>query len=229
MENNRLKTLDEIAEAVAYIPYEPPIVAPQFGNQAFLLNQNEHLLASWKTKGKCPGGFATETFMKQVASPSTMLVRRRGSLIEHAIFLCSLFRGKNVNAFVALGEVKHRPYAWVLTIIHRSDLESYFGSNSGLIEEQWNKRNRALDLDSIEYKEDSETVLFRKQEFLKSKQVKEEAEFVKDHVVIHWDPLTGNWFTADEDGKVPFDVLTTIFNEKNQYFNVQLMLDPSQY
>ncbi|KAI8920524.1 hypothetical protein BC831DRAFT_478987 [Entophlyctis helioformis] len=77
-------------------------------------------LSAWYYKGN-PAAYATETFFGQVASPSSMLLVRAGSVLEHACLLCSLFLGRHMNAFVAIGEVKRRPYVWVVTISPRAN------------------------------------------------------------------------------------------------------------
>lgn len=106
-ESDGIERLDDLAKAVAAIPFEPTVLAPQWGTELILSDLSDKSessrLAQWLTMGK-PGQFATETFVGQIASPSTILVRRRASLIEHAILLCSLFRGQHVNAYVAIGE-----------------------------------------------------------------------------------------------------------------------------
>ena len=100
-----MEYLDDIARAVASIPFEQTRLAPQWGTQEVIADHGERVdyLASWLTAGK-PGTYATETFVSQIAQPSSVLIRRRGNLIEHALILCSTFRGRHVNAYVAIGE-----------------------------------------------------------------------------------------------------------------------------
>jgi hypothetical protein len=100
-----LEKLDDLANAVASIPFEQTGLSPQWGTQEVIADYGERVdyVAAWLTAGK-PGTYATETFICQTAQPSSVLIRRRGNLIEHALLLCSLFRGKHVNAYVAIGE-----------------------------------------------------------------------------------------------------------------------------
>jgi hypothetical protein len=101
------QTMNEIADAVSSIPYEHPVVIPQWPAQENIyfdtLPGQSHRLAAYKTQLP-PGSFATDTFFNQVSSPSAVIARRRGSVLEHAILLCSLFCGKGIDAYVAIGE-----------------------------------------------------------------------------------------------------------------------------
>nr|KAJ3418284.1 hypothetical protein HK105_000098 [Polyrhizophydium stewartii] len=170
-------------------------------------------LSAWYFKGN-PAAFATETFFGQVASPSSMLLARAGSLLEHACFLCSAFLGRQMNAFVAVGEVKRRPYVWVVTIASRSEL-------SDSLADAMRKERQIISKVKYYIDELETTVTFERQKFLKLQAITAAQQFKEKHLVLHWDPLTGVSFEIGRDSKFPFDRLDTLFNSHNVYFNVQ--------
>lgn len=51
-----------------------------------------------------------------VASPQTMAACGRGTVLDRALLLCSLFRGFHLNAWVCVGSDPKGPHFWVVTI-----------------------------------------------------------------------------------------------------------------
>ena len=62
-----------------------------------------------------PSAFPLPPYSDQVVSPATMLCRGWGSELEHAIFLCDLFLGLKLDAYVACGMRRGIPCFWVVT------------------------------------------------------------------------------------------------------------------
>jgi hypothetical protein len=78
--------------------------------------------------------------------------------------------------------------------------------------------------------------VFNHKDFSGYAPISENFHLFNENAIIHWDPLSGivltyscKYFRRREVEKLPFEVITTVFNEKNQYFNVQYTTDPSQY
>jgi hypothetical protein len=207
------KTMEEIADAVASIPFEQTMLRPQWGGNVVTYSPTQSI-SSWLMGSS--GDVATETLVGQVSSPSTIIVRRKASLIEHAILLCCFFRGIKVESYVAIGEVQHRPYAWVVSIFPFADQKRYLK----------HPHYKPAKIPSREKVVGYDDHYMKSTDFTRFEQVVEEAQFMSDHVVIHWDPLTGTPFNSKN---APFDLLHTLFNESNQYFNVQSTIRPSQY
>lgn len=193
-------------------------IAPQWGDESIIAETMSKAdnLCQWLTEGSI-GTYATETFMTQVATPSSVLIRRRGTLIEHALLLCSFFRGLHVNAYVAIGEVKSRPYVWVVTIMPRNMLHNHLSPEHPMITSKPIKDPPT----TIEFVEEKTTHVFNLKDFLKHEAVQSEINFKNNFSVLHWDPLSGACFDSRQSSKVPFDILNTLFNEKNIWFNVQ--------
>ncbi|KAJ3369566.1 hypothetical protein HDU91_007073 [Kappamyces sp. JEL0680] len=215
---NGLERLDDIAKAVANIPYEQTRLAPQWGTQAIISDQSDapDYLAKWLTFGK-PGSAATETFVGQIGSPSSTLIKRKGNLIEHALLLCSFFRGQHINAYVAIGQAKKRPFTWVVTVIPRSQLHNFLNAGHPALSAQ----SLAALPDEVEHQDTNGDYTFVQTNFLKCQTVRQEMAFKKKYSVIHWSVLSGHSYEMLDHQNVPFDVLSTIFNEKNMWFNVQ--------
>ncbi|KAI9309973.1 hypothetical protein DFJ73DRAFT_968909 [Zopfochytrium polystomum] len=153
---------------------------------------------------------ATECFFGMMNCPQTMIMRRSGSLMEHAILLCGLLLGLGLQAYVAVGKVKRRPYVWVVTITPKTSTHateavddfapctiSYFASDN-----------------------DPPVVFFRS----KFKHF-EEARAIQDvnnrYRIIHWDPLTGSCFNSPRQPGYFFERIETLFNHQNLFFNIQ--------
>ena len=119
--DKRFSTPKDAALAVSRIPYQLGVLAPSEATSRLisqsLSNYDESILkkankadefshvAGWHTR-HTPTVYATENFYSPIASPQTMLLRRSGSLIEHAILLCGLFLGMGYQSYVAIGKGK---------------------------------------------------------------------------------------------------------------------------
>ncbi|KAI8894187.1 hypothetical protein BC833DRAFT_605800 [Globomyces pollinis-pini] len=214
----KLNTLPKMAEAVAHIPYQMPHVYSQASDSEYMNDIHPYdskSLAGWIQTGY-PGSFATETFMGPIGSPSTVVSRRGAGLVEHANLLCSLFRGKSINAFVALGEVKYRPYAWVVTIIPRSEITKHSQNDQSFMENQfYHTREQYL---KLKYNDRETDFVYQQNKFAKLNSIQLVNRFNEKYSILHWDPLSGLYYTADE---CPYDVLNTLYYNQNIYFNVQ--------
>ncbi|KAJ2992659.1 hypothetical protein HDV02_002944 [Globomyces sp. JEL0801] len=214
----KLNTLPKMAEAVAHIPYQMPHVYSQASDSEYMNDIHPYdskSLAGWIQTGY-PGSFATETFMGPIGSPSTVVSRRGAGLVEHANLLCSLFRGKSINAFVALGEVKYRPYAWVVTIIPRSEITKHSQNDQSFMENQfYHTREQYL---KLKYNDRETDFVYQQNKFAKLNSIQLVNRFNEKYSILHWDPLSGLYYTADE---CPYDVLNTLYHNQNIYFNVQ--------
>jgi hypothetical protein len=85
-------------------------------------------VAAW-TIAASPPDFLSENFFAQISSPSCMISRREGSILEHAMALCSLLLGKGENAYVAIGNVKKRCYVWVIVFKSRQEMNGLMRKN----------------------------------------------------------------------------------------------------
>ncbi|KAJ3089809.1 hypothetical protein HDU96_003632, partial [Phlyctochytrium bullatum] len=145
---------------------------------------------------------ATENFYAQICSPQTMLLSRRGSLIEHAILLCGLFLGMGYQAYVAIGKI---------TINRVEDPDE----------------QDALDEFStpstIEFEPTGggKPITFRRGDFKKIKEAMEAKESNQRFRVVHWDAITGMTFDDPSTKGFFFERLETLFNHQNIFFNVQ--------
>ncbi|KAJ3108067.1 hypothetical protein HDU97_002302 [Phlyctochytrium planicorne] len=224
MHDEYIITPQDAAVAVARIPYQLPTV-PRSEHSRRLLSlhlssaEEEKItdgelsdsiaVAGWPLKN-APHGIATENFYAQISSPQTMLLSKRGSLIEHAILLCNLLLGMGFQSYVAIGKVKRRPYVWVVTINNVTD------------------RDESQPLDdfapcNITYEAggDNTSVVFQRRNFKKIKEAMDAQEANKKYKVVHWDPLTGMAFDHPSRKGFLFDRLETLFNHQNVFYNVQ--------
>jgi hypothetical protein len=211
--SSEFRTMEEAASAVANIPFEQTLLSPQWGGNTLKYSSLDSI-STWMMGNT--GDVATETLVGQVASPSTILVRRKASLIEHAILLCCFFRGMKIESYVAVGEVQHRPYAWVVSMFPFSE------QATRLRTPKFKPSERFSSSQFVQYGEHC----FEARDFSKYNQLVEESQSAKESLLLHWDPLTGTPFSSES---VPFDVLHTLFDETNQYFNVNPTVRPNQY
>ena len=119
--NPEIQTAKDAAIAVSRIPYDFNIVARSEKTLALMKQHlssiDEEKAIKWDANtgiqiSKCllrnsPHLLATDNYFAQVASPQTMILKKCGSLLEHAILLCGLLLGKGINSFVALGTSKY--------------------------------------------------------------------------------------------------------------------------
>ncbi|KAJ1554910.1 hypothetical protein HK405_003744, partial [Cladochytrium tenue] len=134
---------------------------------------------------------AAETLGAPVAQPASVLLRRGGSLLEHALLLCDLLLGLGLQAYVAIGKVMQRPYAWVVTITPRTGARdadtdaaadaflpcriSYYSSVPPI------GGGAAADLDP--------PVIFLRHQFQQLARLRRAQETCLARRIVHWDPL----------------------------------------
>lgn len=199
-----MKSLGDIAIAVAQIPFKTWVI-PSSGSLKIENNNDEeaHLYSrghSGHSGGAGAGnpGNMTNSFHAPITSTSSMILNRRGTLMEHAILLCGLFLGRGVNAYVAVGWAKSRPFVWVVTIDHTS----YTLSN------REEKEEHILEFTQLKYQYESDydfyegagRALSLDQEKFASrssmKKAKKDRSMIK---VIHWDVMSGSCFSRSDD------------------------------
>lgn len=146
-------------------------------------------------------------------------LNRKGTLLEHAILLCGLFLGRGVNAYVAIGKTKSRPYCWVVTI------EPNTTTTSTNREER--TPEQFLEFPLLKYQFDFETeftdgpgnILSLDKE--KFKNSASEENYQPALKVIHWDVMSGSCFSRNDEKVGIFERIETLFNHERLYFNVQ--------
>lgn len=162
-------------------------------------------------------GSRVVNFQEPVHSFSTMLLTRRGNLLEHATFLCSLFLSKGINAYVAIGKVKSKPYAWVVTIEP---------NNSPVFRED--NEESIIEFPHLQYRSGDDlrfsegiTLCFEKSAFSKHStfnSTQRDRELLK---VVHWDSISGSCFSRVDESGFIFERVETLFNHEHLFFNVQ--------
>ncbi|KAJ3211817.1 hypothetical protein HDU82_004805 [Entophlyctis luteolus] len=140
---------------------------------------------------------ATHNFFGQVASPQTMLLRRKGTQLEHAILLCNLLIGLNMPSFIAIGKgdmlcsyqftdkslstVKRRPYVWVVSILKSNHPDYCTTSNDFDDFSPYTITYEGMDQDSV---------VFHRKNFRQMSDSAKRQNKNKELTVIHWDPVT---------------------------------------
>ncbi|KAI8915769.1 hypothetical protein EDD86DRAFT_3982 [Gorgonomyces haynaldii] len=181
-----LNNMLEIASAVADIPY----LGPRVNHTMHERFHGSTLISSWNTKGVV-GSYVSETFYEPIGSPATMIGRRYGSLQEHAILLCSLFKGLGVKAYVTVGEIKRRRYIWVTTITEREKATELIGLDVSPA-----KENELYQQTQFYDDHGGEPVTFDGFGFKKKDTVQSNAQFRRVYDVLQWDPISGNCFDS---------------------------------
>ncbi|KAJ3187590.1 hypothetical protein HK101_009343 [Irineochytrium annulatum] len=193
MHDTRLFTPQDAAMAVSRIPYIIPIVPRSTATKRLMalhmsaaeekvvdnsLMTDSTAIAGWMLCQN-PHSVATENFYGQISSPQTMLLSRRGSLIEHSLLLCGLLLGMGFKAYVAIGKVKRRPYVWVVTI-----------NPITVREDTGNFDEFAPCKISYYYSDENPSVEFQRSEFANLRDAIKAQEANKRFKVVHWDALT---------------------------------------
>ncbi|KAI8616421.1 hypothetical protein BC830DRAFT_201968 [Chytriomyces sp. MP71] len=221
-----IQTPTEAATEVARIPYYCSITDRSRQTEeliSFLLNdkQEETLiradqsmekrtLCGWNNQYSWTVA-ATYNLYAQVSTPHTMIIQRRGTLLEHAVFLCNLLLGIGIPSFVALGKVKQRPYAWVVTIIHpeqdlfseREDVDMF--------------RSCTISYSNV----DGEQIGYQRSQFRQAVAAARAQEGNRTVQVIHWDPVTGMNFSKPSQLGFNFERVEVVFDASNIFYNVQ--------
>ncbi|KAI9204569.1 uncharacterized protein BJ171DRAFT_504703 [Polychytrium aggregatum] len=209
------------ARAVAAIPYEsrrvPSSPVSQSYQSLLSIAETENLdrsepppwnsIAGWRTQLNAPA-MACLNIHERINSPSTMIIRKRGNLMEHAVLLCGLLIGMGKNAFVALGKAKKRPYAYVVTI-------------DPAPREDWVARNDSL-RGTIRYKiNENESVTFDRSKLHYRAAASEIRSANMDLDIRFYDPITGHIHTDVTAKDFGMQRIETLFNHENIYFNIQ--------
>ncbi|KAJ3411147.1 hypothetical protein HDV05_002661 [Chytridiales sp. JEL 0842] len=118
MHDQRISSPKEAAIAVANIPYHHGIVhvsdtTKRLISQHLSAAEEDSVASNGTSDSLSVAGWplmhspfmeATENFYAQVSSPQTMLIKRKGTLMEHAVLLCGLLLGMGVQAYIAIGK-----------------------------------------------------------------------------------------------------------------------------
>ena len=204
----RTETHLQICAAVSTIPFKTRDVPPSEVTKHlnFIHQRRENSLgfdalsssyvAAWKVKAN-PPDLISENFHTQFSSPSAMLARREGSLMEHAMLLCSLLLGIGANAYVAIGNIKRRCYIWVIVIYSKREQDKVI------------KRSHFADTGSDEskisqfdqYTQGSNTgkQTFHRQQFERFKLVNDIKTKNNDFIITHYDAASGIDFHVMKD------------------------------
>ncbi|KAI8846663.1 hypothetical protein BC829DRAFT_261294 [Chytridium lagenaria] len=195
MHDECIVTPQQAAVAVARIPYQLPVVPHTEASRRLIslhvsAEEEERIgegeitdsaaTAGWPLR-YAPHGLATENLFAQIAAPQTMLLARRGSLMEHAILLCGLMLGMGFQSYVAIGKVKRRPYVWVVTV------NPVFDRDVSQPVDEFVPCNITFESTNNAHP----PIVFRRTEFKKIKEAMEAQEVNKKFKIVHWDPLTG--------------------------------------
>jgi hypothetical protein len=134
----------------------------------------------------------------------TLIARGYGSLMDHAVLLCSLFLGAGLNSFVATGQRQGKHHVWVVTFDGpQNDAESQYKeydlvckkecASMGVVFEQFANRESLAQITSQN----------------------------KILNCTHWDVLCGTTWKSYAEIDFPFERLVTLFNHDNIWLNIQ--------
>ncbi|KAJ3267309.1 hypothetical protein HDU77_000022 [Chytriomyces hyalinus] len=222
-----IKTPIDAAVEVARIPYYPSMVGrSRETDQLISLNLSDkeeeslvlsdqsveaQTLAGWHAQ--YPWGLAaTHNFYGHVASPQTMLLQRRGTLLEHAILLCNLLLGMGLPSYVAIGRVKQRPYTWVVTLLK---------PDHALFTEKQQIDEFEPSVISFANNPDGPPVEYARLQFRQIQDSSQRQSKNKSIQSIHWDPVTGANYSNNESQAFQFESVHVLFNDKNIHYNIQ--------
>lgn len=218
--------MDDLCKSLSTIPFKSKIVpVSDLTSQLRAAHVTRDIptgfdsLASNQVAAWClaasPPDFLSENFFPQMSSPSCMIARREGTLLEHAIAFCSILLGMEENAYVAIGNVKKRCYIWV--IILKPKVES-----SQLTQEHISSEKFEMDQNSTyTYGSSESRQSFRVEDFTIFSKTESIRKFNDSTVVLHYDIATGNHFQYVPEKKFPFDRISTLFNNRNIWYNIQ--------
>lgn len=149
-------------------------------------------VASWKVKAN-PAEMISESFYAQFASPSAMISRREGTLMEHAMAFCSMLLGIGVNAYVAIGRIKKRRYIWVI-VIHVKKIDEQEKRKTRYADTDEDVAVDLSQLDFVSYESAGKKYVFKKKRFALLSLVDEVNAKNSKLVVTHYDIATGKAF-----------------------------------
>ncbi|KAI9188925.1 Centrosomal protein of 76 kDa [Blastocladiella emersonii ATCC 22665] len=148
-----------------------------------------------------------ESRFTQIATPATVVARGFGSLMDHAILLCSLFLGMGSDAFVAIGNAQGKHHVWVVTM----DRQPHYPGEPAhdpvppplYVRRMSSSGGLDRDLFLWRGKLDEITAGNAKLE------------------VKHWDLVSGNSWSSPHEAGFSFERLFSLVNQSNVWLNVQ--------
>ncbi|ORY66769.1 hypothetical protein LY90DRAFT_667933 [Neocallimastix californiae] len=205
------KTKEEIARFVSLIPSSTDILPISDESRNILSSfsainisklyyyiPNESSAIQFYSTSITP--YNTDSFFRQFNSPNTILFKKRASLFEHCMILCDLFLGIGLDAYVAIGKLKHRQYMWVIVI-----------DNSGGTSQSEVKLKLFL----------KNNKLYNVTKFANYNNLLEEYKYRCKVKVTHWNAMTGQSFVDGDENKFQCKNIVSLFNHKNIFFNIQ--------
>ncbi|KAJ3096132.1 hypothetical protein HK100_005640, partial [Physocladia obscura] len=115
-----------------------------------------------------------------------MIIRKRGSQLEHAVLLCGLLLGMGISSFVAIGKVKRRPYVWVISIMEQDN--DFLASESTFDTEDFDDFSPI----QISYSntDGGPPLVFHRRKFRQLSEAVARQARNRTLQVVHWDPVT---------------------------------------
>ncbi|KNE70630.1 hypothetical protein AMAG_15386 [Allomyces macrogynus ATCC 38327] len=205
-------TRHDLARFVAQIPFYAPWtpfsetthrqLAKLSAKVANLLHHSTQPLAN----GYGEPVICAESRSSQIATPASMVARGFGSLMEHAILLCSLFLGHGSDAFVAVGTHHGMHRVWVVTVDRMAaDDDHHRGLDDAAPLSRRSGSTQGLDVEGFTGRSALAHVT-RQNARLK---------------VQHWNLVAGTAWSSYTQSGFAFERVTTVFNHQNVWFNVQ--------
>ncbi|KAI9218995.1 hypothetical protein BC828DRAFT_387180, partial [Blastocladiella britannica] len=160
-----------------------------------------------------------ESRFTQVATPASMVARGFGSVMDHAVLLCSLFLGAGSDAYIAFGAIRGRHAVWVVTIdvISPEDQHQHHHHqtpDSRHIGVGNNGSNSAM--------RRSGSVLDGKDApFLLRDKLEAARQANAQYKVQRWDVVSGKSWTSMNEGEFAFERIYSVCNHTNIWLNVQ--------
>ncbi|KAJ1515630.1 hypothetical protein HMI54_009164 [Coelomomyces lativittatus] len=207
---------DEIAVYVSEIPFYTPI----HPHSDITLNILKKLPGPVLEKFRVPSAplsyshakplSISETRFSRISVPVSFISRGYGTLMDHALLLCSFFLALDINAYVAVGSIHERFHVWVVSF-EGSVKYSYPPSPLIVTESQRYDTNEKDNLSILQITEE-----------YAYKKILQQTSFKNSSLNIKlWDLYTGIPMTMS-NGHFPFFLsIHTLFNNKNLWMNVQ--------
>jgi hypothetical protein len=226
----RINSVDELCKSFSAIPFKNKTM-PESDLTAQLRKletyQNEpsgfdslnsYQSAAWTLAS--PPNFLSENFFAQMSSPSSMIARREGSLLEHTMGLCSMLLAAGENAYVAIGNVKKRCYIWVIIVKTTAEEDQKLKQKKLLPymeEDDYDVNTDALYI----YKSFESQESFNVKDFDRFDRTKSIREVNNGLTIVHCDAASGKCFQHSLKKTCPFDRISTLFNHRNIWYNTQ--------
>lgn len=201
IQDPRIENHIQLCEAVASIPFKshdvPTSEVTKHLNFVHRHRQLNHgfdalpssFVAAWKVKAN-PAELVSENFHVQFSSPSTMMGRREGTLMEHAMALCSMLLGLGANAYVAIGNIRKRTFIWVVVIYPKTEQDKVV-KRSRYADTGDDEDQVLSDFDFYTYKGTRYNETFYKQDFERLDLVNEVKAKNDELIISHYDVVSG--------------------------------------